>query len=396
MWSDGSEFFHNFLTIRGHRTANTPPGSVENEEMSLYRYWPNGAAHGAPVLDDYYKLVYVENPVVLLDRLVWVQSQSEDTSTILQMPGAPGGCTDCPDEALYPSPTPTTGAAGAVGDEGWSMSAWVYRETTENALDCLFDFYTDAVQPKHVRVDFNDGLRIWINRYTDGSRYLLQTGSVFPHSTWVNVAITQTRDGSNAWGWIKVYINNVETISNQYFGWPQSSRTRTHWIGRSEAAGDPWFDGQMRDFFWWDRALTAAELAAVGADNTAMPATPVISVAKSTYDTIYTWSQGMDIEPSRVSVDGTGLLLLDNDYLYVHYGDIASPSPGFHSIVYNEGQSTLCPGVFSDQFYTAHAEANTASSTSAKATSPDYTEDGVYRFQATVDPNSVGAVASAR
>ena len=95
-------------------------------------------------------------------RLPVIRKMKLAASGTYVMPGAPGGCTSCPDAALYPNPTPTSGADGAIGTNGYSMSVWVNRATAGDGSDCLFDFYA-GTNDRHVRIDFNGGLRVWIN-----------------------------------------------------------------------------------------------------------------------------------------------------------------------------------------------------------------------------------------
>ena len=192
------------------------------------------------------------------------------------MPGAPGGCTSCPDAALYPNPTPTSGADGAIGTNGYSMSVWVNRATAGDGSDCLFDFYA-GTNDRHVRIDFNGGLRVWINSESNTVQRM-QTSVAFPQNTWVHVALHHARGGA-----FQLYIDGEQALFDANLDWPGQT-PRTHRIGRSAFGGDPWFEGQMRDFFWWDEFISELQLEAVAADNTDLPYPPVISEMVSTGD----------------------------------------------------------------------------------------------------------------
>ena len=133
--------------------------------------------------------------------------------------------------------------------------------TAGDGSDCLFDFYA-GTNDRHVRIDFNGGLRVWINSESNVQR--MQTFVAF-RKTRVHVALHHARGGTCS------STDGEQALFDANLDWPGQT-PRTHRIGRSAFGGDPWFEGQMRDFFWWDEFISELQLEAVAADNTDLAA----------------------------------------------------------------------------------------------------------------------------
>jgi hypothetical protein len=102
------------------------------------------------------------------------------------------------------------------------------------------------------------GMRFAIQGGTDGG--LIQPtidGPALPAKHWKHVAIVLTGTAG------RLYVDGVLAASNTKIPLRPSDlgETAGNWIGKSEFAWDPTFDGQVDEFRIYDRALSASEIA---------------------------------------------------------------------------------------------------------------------------------------
>jgi hypothetical protein len=118
------------------------------------------------------------------------------------------------------------------------------------------------------RVRFAFGLNYgWNEQDIDGTAAL-------PTDQWVQVAVTQS--GRT----VTLYVNGVAvgSTTSQDFQPFQLGATPQNWIGRSQYPGDPYLDGQVRDFRIYHGALSADEVYALATAPSDLVATALEGV----------------------------------------------------------------------------------------------------------------------
>ncbi|SFU56633.1 LamG-like jellyroll fold domain-containing protein [Pseudoduganella namucuonensis] len=148
----------------------------------------------------------------------------------------------------------------AVADlADFTIAAWVYWDASRNWAR-VFDFGSGTGHYMMLTPRTNGGvIRFGITTdYGVGEQGITGTAAL-PTGQWVHVAVTL----SGATG--TLYVNGAVAGSNTaMFHAPfRLGSTNQNWIGRSQYAADPYFNGKIDDFRIYRGALTAAEVTAL-------------------------------------------------------------------------------------------------------------------------------------
>ena len=138
-----------------------------------------------------------------------------------------------------------------------TVCAWVYWNASR-AWERIFDFGSGTGRYMLLTPRASSGkLRFAIT--LDGGRgeSIVEGSAALPTAQWVHVAVTLA--GQTA----TLYVNGTAVGSNsaEYFPPWQLGGTTQNWIGRSQYAGDPYFNGKVEEFRIYRGALSAAEIA---------------------------------------------------------------------------------------------------------------------------------------
>jgi hypothetical protein len=135
--------------------------------------------------------------------------------------------------------------------QGMSFSAWLYWRTSTENYNSVF-----------AHESFGLGLTLLFRStqavafYNAGSGVDPVPGTSIPFNQWIHIAVTYDSVGN-----VAVYMNGVlagsGTIGTPNFANPAADL----WLGRSTFGSGRWFDGSMRDVGFWQRPLTASEVA---------------------------------------------------------------------------------------------------------------------------------------
>jgi hypothetical protein len=140
-----------------------------------------------------------------------------------------------------------------------TVSFWIYLRQ-QQVWQRAFDFGSGTSTWIYVCPwAFSTGLRFSLNSPAGVNEY--STTSTLPVGEWKHVAVTLGFDPPNS----SIYIDGVEkATSNSMTTRPADlGNTTRNFIGRSQFDEDPYLDGMMDDFRIYDRALSAAEVAAL-------------------------------------------------------------------------------------------------------------------------------------
>jgi hypothetical protein len=160
--------------------------------------------------------------------------------------------------------------AGIVnGLSDFTVSAWV-DPASDDTWSRVFDFGTGTTVNMFLTVNGGgSGLRFGITTNGNGAEQDLTGGGQLPLNTWSHVAVTLS--GTTA----TLYLNGTAVAVAENLTLTPSSlgNTNQNWIGRSQYP-DPFLNGTVDDFNIYNRALPAAEVAALaggqpGAGNVA-------------------------------------------------------------------------------------------------------------------------------
>ena len=176
----------------------------------------------------------------------------------------------------YLSAVSRTGIVG--GGLGFTLSAWVYRETS-NAMDRLIDFGNGA-PADNIVFAFNNGCdstpngMIYTILHQTSDDNLCTNGSPLPANTWKHIAVVHSRANLLATsGPATIYLDGVSVATTSSMRFPLPVSRSGMYVGKPHVNWHPMFDGQMKDLFVWDVALSTAELDAVRLGG-GLPATP--------------------------------------------------------------------------------------------------------------------------
>ena len=80
----------------------------------------------------------------------------------------------------------------------------------------------------------------------------------FPTGSLTHVAVVIDEAAQRA----ALFVNGLETATTRFVGTLSDVYDVNNWLGRSQFIADPGFEGSFSEFRIYDRALSAAELAA--------------------------------------------------------------------------------------------------------------------------------------
>ena len=149
------------------------------------------------------------------------------------------------------------GALSELGDV--TVALWVYWNK-EKANTRVFDFgSSDIAYMALVPRDASGILRFAITGTTYFGEQSIRAKSALPTAAWVHLAITLSGTVGT------LYVNGVVAGTNDAISLApfQLGKTTRNWLGRSQYATDPYFDGRMRDLRIMSGALGPSEIAAL-------------------------------------------------------------------------------------------------------------------------------------
>ena len=142
-----------------------------------------------------------------------------------------------------------------AGVTNFTIAAWVYWNGG-NAWQRIFDFGNDTSQYMFLTPGSGSGtLRFAIstNGNAPGAEQILET-SPLPVGQWRHVAIT--RNGNTA----QLYTNGVLAVSGTVTIAPATFNPVLNYLGESQYAADPFFNGRLDELFIYNYALSSTEI----------------------------------------------------------------------------------------------------------------------------------------
>ena len=151
---------------------------------------------------------------------------------------------------------------GAVSDLGdFSIALWVYWSVAATNTR-VFDFgSSDIGYLALIPRDSSGKLRFMITGTTYFGEQSISASSPLPTGRWVHLAVTLSGTRGT------VYVDGTAAASSDAIALApfQLGSTTQNWLGRSQYAADPFFNGRMQDLRLYAGALTAAQVAALAA-----------------------------------------------------------------------------------------------------------------------------------
>lgn len=140
-----------------------------------------------------------------------------------------------------------------AGVTNFTIAAWVYWNGG-NAWQRIFDFGNDTTQYLFLTPSSGSGtLRFAITTNGGGAEQILQT-SPLSVGQWRHVAVT--RNGNTA----RLYTNGVLALSGAVTIAPASFNPVLNYLGESQYAADPLFNGRLDELFIYNYALSDTEI----------------------------------------------------------------------------------------------------------------------------------------
>ena len=149
----------------------------------------------------------------------------------------------------------------AIAPAAATIMAWVHP-TAAQMWQRVFDLGNDTMLNSSLTTqDAASTVRFAI-RTNMNTAELINTTVMVPPNAWHHLAVV-LREGSPYTG--EIYVNGALAGSNAAMTLHLSDlgATTNNFIGRSQYASDPYFSGYVEDFRVYNRALTAAEIAAI-------------------------------------------------------------------------------------------------------------------------------------
>jgi hypothetical protein len=141
----------------------------------------------------------------------------------------------------------------------FTISAWVVWNASR-AWERIFDIGSGTGRYMFLTPRASSG-KVRFAITLDGGRGELSVEgtAALPTAQWVHVAVTLAGQAAT------LYVNGTAVGSNsaEYFPPWQLGGTTQNWIGRSQYAGDPYFNGKVEEFRIYRGALSAADVAAL-------------------------------------------------------------------------------------------------------------------------------------
>jgi len=188
--------------------------------------------------------------------LLWDDQLEPDpgSSEIGRVPGVHGSAVRLGDVAQF-----ATLPAGIVsGLSDFTVAAWV-NPAQINTWARIFDFGTGTTANMFLTVSAGAAPRFAITTGGGGQEQQINATAPLPTNQWTHVAVTLSGTTGT------LYVNGAPVGTNANMTLRPSSlgQTTQNWIGRSQYS-DPNFNGSVDDFQIYDRALSAAEVGALG------------------------------------------------------------------------------------------------------------------------------------
>jgi len=152
--------------------------------------------------------------------------------------------------------------AGVLSDVGdFTVALWVYwNASATNAR--VFDFgSSDIDYMALIPRDSRGVLRFMVTGTTNFGEQSISASTALPTGRWVHVAVTLS--GTHG----TLYVDGVAAGSSDAIAlapW-QLGNTTQNWLGRSQYAADPFFNGRMQELRLYSGALSAQQVAALAA-----------------------------------------------------------------------------------------------------------------------------------
>jgi len=185
------------------------------------------------------------------------------------------------------------GFKGIAGRAARTMSAWV--KTSNSGNHDIMSYGTNSGGQKWVfrvnnqNVSGGGKLRVEVNGgYQIGSTDL-------SNNTWRHVVATWENDGSPNVQDVKLYLDgSLQPIGNSRSNNVNTNTGQNLWIG-GESFGTRWFAGQMDDVAFWNRTLTAGEIAQLAAG------TAPTAIAQTVPQAALDYTAALDATPTNGS-----------------------------------------------------------------------------------------------
>jgi hypothetical protein len=145
----------------------------------------------------------------------------------------------------------------------FTIACWVYWNAARN-WERIFDFGSGTGRYMFLTPRSGSGTVRFAITVDGGHGEQAVTGTAaLPTAQWVHVAVTLSGQLAT------LYVNGtaVGTNSAEFLPPWQLGGTGQNWIGRSQYAGDPYFNGRIDEFRIYRGALTAADIAALIASS---------------------------------------------------------------------------------------------------------------------------------
>lgn len=164
--------------------------------------------------------------------------------------------------------------ANLTTSTSFSFASWVYWEGGA-VNQRIFDF-GDNIDPRannyrymFLSPNVGGGFRFGLRNGADATQGI-QTATPLPTNTWQHVAVTIS--GTTA----TLYLNGVQQATGTITT-PVLAGTQTNYIGKSQWLTDPLFKGKIDDVHVFDKALTAAQVAALMTNNAPQFPSPTVN-----------------------------------------------------------------------------------------------------------------------
>jgi hypothetical protein len=183
----------------------------------------------------------------------------------------------------------------------FTIASWV-NWAGGNAWQRIFDFGNGTSQYMFLTPASGSGtLRFAIstNGNAPGMEQIVET-SPLPVGQWVHVAVTY--DGRTA----RLYTNGILAVSGAVSITPASFDSALNYLGESQYAGDPFFNGQLDELYLYNYALSAGEIVRLMGNQPPPPAAPT-TLSTSLAGNMLTLSWPANYIGSRLETNAVGL-----------------------------------------------------------------------------------------
>jgi hypothetical protein len=187
----------------------------------------------------------------------------------------------------------------------FTIAAWV-NWNGGGAWQRIFDFGDDTTRYMLLTPSSGSGtLRFAIstNGNVTGAEQILETAPL-PVGQWRHVAVT--RNGNSA----RLYTNGVLAVSGSVTIAPANFNPALNFLGDSQYAADPLFNGRLDEVFIYNYALSSAEITRLAANQPPPPTFPTTMSFSLTANSLWlSWPAnyiGCRLESNAVSVTASG------------------------------------------------------------------------------------------